>query len=509
MQQAKYPQPSRSTARSWPLFVALLAAPGVWTGCIPELKRPTAPDAAADQRAEADLPRPDRAVDLPGDLPPDLLRDLPHDLPADLKVDQQQDTTAGDTTTPVDLAVIEAAPPADAAPKCDGKQTPDASAPCDASTGCTDMCLIGGTWYAAKATPGAGTCKVCDPTFSQHQWAPAKGCVITIAGDGQPGATDGPALSARFKALGGVDVDADHNVYVVDRGGYTIRMLSRGRVTTLAGNGKPGSAVGSALGAVLKDPVDIAVDSSGRVYYSDHGPDQVRRVSCGMVEVVSGIGVGGCMDGKALLASHTAPSGLAWRGAGELFVNGFYCYTIRMLSGGMLTTVAGVKSATGQPAKPGFKDGPAASAMFNRLEGLDVDSKGNLYVADYNNHLIRLVSPGPTRTVSTFAGLVVGVTPQNGNKDGAATSKALLEKPLDVAVDSANNKVYFVDGQCLRMVHNGVVSTLNGSDGTCSYGDVDGKILTARFQGFGGVATDAAGRVYITDDAYRIKVYRP
>ena len=65
----------------------------------------------------------------------------------------------------------------------------------------------------------------------------------------------------RFRHPEGVAVDHEGYVYVADTGNHAIRMISpRGRVSTIAGTGSPGSEDGFAAdGARLSSPADVAV----------------------------------------------------------------------------------------------------------------------------------------------------------------------------------------------------------------------------------------------------------
>jgi secreted PhoX family phosphatase len=135
----------------------------------------------------------------------------------------------------------------------------------------------------------------------------------------------------------------------------------------------------------------------------------------------------------------------------------------------------------------GYSDGTGSDARFNSPEGVAVDSAGNVYVADRDNHTIRKITAGGV--VRTLAGLA-------GSSGSAhdTGSAARFYEPSGVAVDSAGN-VYVADraNHTIRKITpSGVVSTLAGLAG--SSGSADGTGSAARFWSPSGVAVDSAGQ---------------
>jgi hypothetical protein len=121
-----------------------------------------------------------------------------------------------------------------------------------------------------------------------------------------------------------------------------------------------------------------------------------------------------------------------------------------------------------------------------------VDTAGNVYVADTNNHTIRKVTAGGD--VTTLAG-TAGIS---GSTDGTGTA-ARFRFPSGVAVDSARN-VYVGDqtnSTIRKITPAGDVSTLAGTAGMP--GSTDGMGAAARFYGPAGVTADSAGTIYVAD----------
>ena len=105
----------------------------------------------------------------------------------------------------------------------------------------------------------------------------------------------------------------------------------------------------------------------------------------------------------------------------------------------------------------GQRDGQGSQAQFYNPGGIAVDGKGNLYIADTNNHRIRKIdSKG---VVSNVAG--VG---SPGHKDGLA-GQALFEFPRYITTDTQNN-LYVIDSRGIRKISQGRVSTLVSPQGS-------------------------------------------
>ena len=133
--------------------------------------------------------------------------------------------------------------------------------------------------------------------------------------------------------------------------------------------------------------------------------------------------------------------------------------------------------------------GPAISASLNFPNGLAVDSQGNVYIADTSNGRVRRVRPDGT--ISTFAG--------GGNLyvDGVAATQASIY-PYALAFDHADN-LYLTDGNSVKKISvEGIISTLAGT-GTPGFSGDGGPATAATINNADGLAVDAAGNVYISD----------
>jgi sugar lactone lactonase YvrE len=265
------------------------------------------------------------------------------------------------------------------------------------------------------------------------------GVVTTLAGlAGFSGSLDGKGTAAQFHSPAGVAIDASDNVYVADTDNNAIRKIApTGMVTTLAGTGRGSSdATGTAAGFL--NPSGIVTDTAGILYVADTLNGTIRRITPdGVVTTLAGqAGSLGNADGVGSAARFDGPQGLALDGAGNLYVADSDNLAIRKLtlSSGAVTKVAG-----GGRAIPGFapNDGPVARAQFNYPCGVAVDGAGNLYVADTDNHTIRQITPAGI--VTTIAGL----SGTYGSADGVGAA-ARFNYPAGIAVDAAGD-LYIAD----------------------------------------------------------------
>lgn len=307
-----------------------------------------------------------------------------------------------------------------------------------------------------------------------------------LAGSGATLGTGATPSSNRFFNPLGMAVDGSGNIYVADAGDHTVKEISGGNVSVIAGeSGQAGMTTfaGSATSSKFIYPTAVAVDSGGNVYFVDQGADAVYKVSGGNVSVVAGIpGTAGSLNASTGAgATFDGPQGIAVDGSGNVYVSDTNNSVIRKISAtGVVSTLAGSAGVTGTT------DG--SSALFNFPGGIVFDPKsGNLYVADYDNSTIRSVNPS-TGAVTTVAG-TAGTT---GSTNGAATAGALFNHPAAVAVDG-NGNVYVMDtsNQVVREISAGAVTTVAGS--------LTGGHTAALFFYPQGIAVTSAGSIYVAD----------
>jgi len=323
------------------------------------------------------------------------------------------------------------------------------------------------------------------------------GVVTTLAGTfGSSGSVDGVGVAARFNAPRGVAVDGAGNLYVADTGNHCIRKITPdGTVTTLCGQaGSPGSSDGTGSTARFKSPYGITVTAAGdTIYIADSSNHEIRMITAaGSVTTYAGTGSPGSSDGTGTAAGFNFPRAIVVDGLGYVYVADTSNGTIRKIApGGVVTTLAGTAGLTGSA------DGNGSAARFNRPLGIAVTNAGDaVYVGDTSNHTVRKITS--SGDVTTLAGLALSY----GSADGSG-SAARFYFPNGVAVDSGGNlAVSDSSNSTIRWVTvSGDVTTLAG---TPVYGSTDGTGAAARFHSPQGMGADAAGNVYVADNANQI-----
>ncbi|MDR3719558.1 MAG: BACON domain-containing carbohydrate-binding protein [Bryobacteraceae bacterium] len=325
--------------------------------------------------------------------------------------------------------------------------------------------------------------------------------ISTVAGGGTANGDNGPATSAQLVVPLGVAADSQGNVYSLDMGRNGVRKVSNGTISTVAGNGIFGSAgdYGSATAAQLS-AFGIASDSAGNLFLASPGnylakPNggRIRESTGGNMYTVAGTGqVGSGGDGgPATNAQLYDPMGVAMDASGNLYIADTYNYRVRKVSASdkVIRTVAG----DGTYAYGG-DNGPATNAQISRPFRVAVDPAGNVFIADFDNSVIREVSIA-TGNITTIA----GTGTQGYSGDGGPSVSAQIDRPSALAVNAAGDLFFFdLGNSVVRKISNGIISTVAGN-GVRGYSGDNGPALDAELGRSYGIATDASGKIYVSD----------
>lgn len=315
--------------------------------------------------------------------------------------------------------------------------------------------------------------------------------VATVAGSGVAGYADGLGTAAQFNQPYDAVFDVLGNLYVADETNHRIRMISpTGAVTTIAGSGTPGFANGTGTAAQFNRPKGIAIDNAGDLIVADRSNHRIRKVTpAGVVTTIAGSGTAGSLNATGTAAQFNFPVSVAVDDTGNIFVADNNNNLIRVISSGnVVSTFAGSTSGTA--------DGTGTAAQFWSPTGVAVDNSNNIYVADYGNCLIRRITPAGV--VTTLAG-----SGAYAETDGTGTAAA-FRSPMDL-VAASNGDIYVVDedyGRVRRVTQAGVVTTIAGT----TYGYVDGPGATAQFRYPSGITIDDDDNLYLADrSSHRIR----
>ncbi len=259
------------------------------------------------------------------------------------------------------------------------------------------------------------------------------GTLLETIGAGVPGAADGSYEKATFFRPQGMALEGQ-TLYVADTENHLVRKidLKARTVQTLAGTGKQSqqsSPTGPVREVALNSPWDMQL--VGRtLYIAMAGPHQIWKVDLDKQETSTFAGSGreARKDGLLLDAAFAQPSGLASDGK-HLYVADSESNIIRSIEfeTGLVTTLVG-----GDLFDFGDVDGAGNNVRLQHPLGL-VAYRDHVLIADTYNHKIKELDPG-TRTVKSLFGN------GPGQLDGSASS---FYEPGGLSV--ANDKLYIAD----------------------------------------------------------------
>jgi hypothetical protein len=259
------------------------------------------------------------------------------------------------------------------------------------------------------AADGAGNLFLVD--HNRIRKVSSDGTITSVAGDGTigTGGDGGPATQAQLAYPNSVAADSAGNAYFAEWARVR-KITPDGTITTVAGIGTRPNTNGCSppespacmpppvvdgqptTSVQLFGPMSVTADGAGNLYFLDGW--RIRKVSPdGIITTVAGNGGstgyhGNTGDGgPATNAPLWNPNGVTVDSAGNLYIS--EPVRIRKVTtDGIINTIAG-------SSEPGYSGdgGPATKAQLWNPTGLTVDSVGNVYFADSNNNVVRVLRP--------------------------------------------------------------------------------------------------------------------
>lgn len=334
------------------------------------------------------------------------------------------------------------------------------------------------------AVDAQGNILIADSANNRIREISAQGIIMTVAGSDHGAGDGGPALSARMFGPSGVAIAPDGSVYIAEANNNRVRQVSTDGIISTVASG-------------LNSPNGLAFDATGALYIADTDASVIRKLVNGSMTIVAGIlGVSGNDgDNEAATSAHLeSPNAVVFDRAGNMYIADSGNNRVRIVDpGGTIHPFAG-DARQGLPGYDG-DGGPASSAHLNYPRALAIDTHGNVYIADFFNDRVRMVS-ALNQTITTLAGNGV----RGGAGDGSPATQAQLALPTGLAFDNLGN-LYIADSlnNRIRMIAaNGTLQTVAGGTAPGDAGD-GGPALGALINSPRDLAIDSRGIIYFSD----------
>jgi hypothetical protein len=368
------------------------------------------------------------------------------------------------------------------------------------------------------------------------------GNISVYAGNGSGGfnGDNGPATAATLTNPAGTVFNASGDLFIADQGNNVIREVSTaggngqtaGDIYTIVGNAHVsfGGDNGPALSAELNSPLGLAVDASSNIFIADSGSELIRALvsSTSKMATVAGQTEAGGFTNDTIAPNDfgflNAANSIATDAAGDVYIADTGSCIIRKRTPTAIATFAGVEPTINNINNPvttnitthcGF-DIAGAAAVGNHIgavQGVAVDSKGNVFFSDSTNSVVWEV---PATTVGSLLAGHAYVFAGNGTAgfsgDGNAATQAELKSPMGIYVDiydnlfiadAANHRVREVPAFNVGTMTAGSIYTIAGS-GTAGISGDNGPALAATLQYPYAIIVDHDDNVFFTDTTFTL-----
>ncbi len=325
--------------------------------------------------------------------------------------------------------------------------------------------------------------------------------ITTIVGTSQCGTQIDryeSATSYKLSNPAGIALDSSNNLYVASESEYVLKLNSSSLLTIIGGNTNVGFNQDNVAGtsSCINSPLGFDIDGSNNLYIAEsgYGHARIRKISLatGIITTIAGGSIDGYSgDGNPATSAYLSyPHDVKYdKNNNYIYISDYGNNVIRKVASGYITTFAGQYGKKDSTTVSNGDGGKATSAIVD-VQGIALDSSGNVYIADEYNARIRRVNI-TTNIISTFAGTG---SPGTSTASGSATSIAIY-KPYGIAI--YQNNLYFSDQtNVIRVVSltSNQMSVFVGGGSSTSNGLASNAILqTPTYLTF-----DSTGNLYVT-----------
>lgn len=309
-----------------------------------------------------------------------------------------------------------------------------------------------------------------------------------------------PATQASLEQPIGLARDKQGNLYVSDNLHCRIRKIKpSGYISTYAGTGLCGYSgdAGPAIAAMINYPTGMVVDAEGSLIFADQLNSRVRKISTdGTITTIAGTGVAG-YSGDGALATNAAlnePYAVTVGPSGNIYIADQNNYVVRMVdSAGLIHTIAGNHSYGA-----GGDGGPATAAQLGTVMGLTTDRSGNLYLTVNENLANPRVRRVDTRgNIETYAGGGSGLL--NTGSGGPATA-AVFSEAQGLAIVKGELYISTVANVWVMNQSTHIVTLIAGtSSGAQGFNGDSANALATTFNNLASIVPGASGSLLVAD----------